>query len=101
MGAFGELLESHFGGTRHDVRTWKKTAKPEKTPEQIERENKELDQKTFEVFTQGCKERMDRVKMMFDMFKTNKFEEDFLTDEYKEKFSKWKDQFISDSMNKL
>lgn len=32
------------------------------------------------------------------MFKTDKFEEGFITDKYKEKFTKWKEQFISDSM---
>lgn len=46
MGAFGELLESHFGGTRHDVRTWGRNVKPKKTPEQIEQENKEQHSKS-------------------------------------------------------
>lgn len=33
MGAFGDLLQKHFGGTRHDVSTWgrkSETPKPKK-----------------------------------------------------------------------
>lgn len=31
MGAFGKLLESRFGSTKHDVKTWNSDIKNEKT----------------------------------------------------------------------
>ena len=35
MGAFGELLQKHFGGTKHDVSTWGNVTPKKKATEEI------------------------------------------------------------------
>lgn len=47
MGAFGELLKKHFGGTRHDVSTCGKTATPQKSTHEKEAEEVETERIKF------------------------------------------------------
>lgn len=79
MGAFGELLDRHFGGTIHDVKTWGKRSIPSTNDEPKPKITAE-----DEVFNRM----KDKVRYGYKKFSDVK-REDFVSEESWVKFNIW------------
>ena len=79
MGAFGRLLEGYFGGTVHDVKTWKNNSSKEETS----------------VFQRERDEHYDMIikQVIHGKIKIKDLtEEDFYDSDSYDKFMKWADE---------
>ena len=101
MGAFGEMMQARFGGTRHDMSTWT-TPKPklELTQEELE----ETDQITFERISLAMEKRTEAFKEGLNYIekKSSDILLQFKTEKFQDKYMAWRDNFLEDLLkNKL
>lgn len=92
MGAFGNTLQAYFGGTKHDVSTWKST--PTLSKKQLQDKLNEEESERLEYMISSAK----RLKETYDELKKNlansNSEDFFKTPKYQKEFDKWKKEFI-------
>lgn len=99
MGAFGEMMQARFGGTRHDMSTWT-TPKPK--PEPTKKELEEQDQFVLEQISGMMEERKERFMKSLDHLekKSSDILLQFKTEKYQDKYMAWRDKFLKDLLKK-
>lgn len=87
MGAFGELLDRHFGGTKHDVKTWN-------TPQN----DTEIDEIRLDKLIGDCESITNKYKTMMGLIENQEvMSQMFKTEKGKEKFVEWAKKFIDEN----
>lgn len=70
MGAFGQTLQRHFGGTKHDVRTWDSNNKPKTKP--TKKELEEEDANTLVMIEQNSESIMQKGEELLKLLNDSK-----------------------------